>query len=179
MKKEIVKKFFEFLEKREKQEFPLPAYGTILEMPKKLKVKGDVDIFERNGDNQIFPEELEVGGDFAAFTNPKNPLPRILKASGHITFQHLYRQTVLPETMQGRSIAFIDCYIPQIPDNLTFPLFISIEGSTVAEIPKNMKTDGVFYCANTPLSRKFTAEEIKALITNRGGSVLAVETEEL
>lgn len=179
MKKEIVKKFFEFLEKREKQEFPLPAYGTILEVPKKLKVKGDVDIFERYGDDQIFPEELEVGGDFAAFTNPKNPLPRVLKASGHITFQRLHRQTILPETMQGTSIAFIDCDITQIPDNLTFPMFISIEGSTVAEIPKNMKTDGVFYCANTPLSRKFTAEEIKALITNRGGSVLAVKTEEL
>jgi len=50
-----------------------------------------------------------------------------------------------------------------------------IVGTKIDDIPPNLRVN-TLYCCNTPLSKKYSAEDIKHLILSRGGQVDVVNT---
>ena len=82
--------------------------------------------------------------------------------------------TKLPNnlTKVGGFLNLYESNIKELPDNLTVDgsLYIT-DNNYISELPKSLIVNGHFYCGNTPLSKKYTKEEIKQLYPNIKGNV--------
>ena len=61
--------------------------------------------------------------------------------------------------------------IKSLPNNLTVNNDVSLNGSLINSIPKNLQISGYLDLRNTPISKKYTKDEIRKLIEKNGGSV--------
>ena len=61
--------------------------------------------------------------------------------------------------------------ITSLPDNLKVKNYLDLLFSNLSSIPKGLKVDGDLFLANTPLSQKYTPEEIKKMIEDKEGYV--------
>ena len=61
--------------------------------------------------------------------------------------------------------------ITELPKNLEVYGYLSIEGTLISEIPEGLKIHGIFWVNNTPLSKKYTEDQIRKMIIDRGGYI--------
>ena len=91
-------------------------------------------------------ETLWLGG------YPEETLPPILKTVG--------------------ALDLMDSQIKYLPDGLNIKGdWLDLRGSQIEEIPKNLKVKGEIWLNDTPLSRKYNAEELEIMIYDRGGKI--------
>jgi len=96
-------------------------------------------------------EDLNVEGDFYLYNKPLSSLPDNFQVERHL---------------------FLDSTkISSLPDNLTVGGNLSLEKTPLSSIPKNLKVGGVFFIGQTPLAKKYSEEQIRKMIEEKGGKV--------
>ena len=100
MKKEIVKRIFDFLEEKEEHKVPF-RWKLINNEPlakEDLNVKGDLDLSQ----TQItsLPEGLKVGGDLYLMFSTISSLPDGLKVGGDLNLYKCVKLASLPEGLK-------------------------------------------------------------------------------
>lgn len=78
----------------------------------------------------------------------------------------------LPENFSTSAfIRLAGTSIKSLPNNLTVNNDVSLNGSLINSIPKKLQITGYLDLRNTPISKKYTKDEIRKLIEKNGGSV--------
>ena len=130
MKKETVKKFFEFLEKKEKKE---NIVAKLITSPESL------------------PEGLEVKGTLWLKNIPIQSLPKGLKVGG--------------------SLWLYNTSIQSLPERLEVGETLWIYNTPIQSLPKGLEVGGNLHLVDTPFSEKYSREEIRKMIEDRGGYI--------
>lgn len=152
MKKQTVKQFFEFLEKREKA-IPPFLYKLILSpetlTEEELTVEGDLDLW--GIDIKRLPEGLKVKGSLGLEDSIIEDLPEGLEVGGSI---HLMNTASLK----------------RLPDNLTVGRSLHIDFTYFEDVPVNLKIKGNLHARNSKLIRKY-GKDLRKEIEIKGGYV--------
>ena len=62
--------------------------------------------------------------------------------------------------------------LTKLPDKLHVTQSLTILRTSIEELPDNLYVGGSLYMANTPLADKYTDEEIREMITSKGGTLI-------
>ncbi|CAB4138631.1 hypothetical protein UFOVP331_191 [uncultured Caudovirales phage] len=93
----------------------------------------------------------KVKGDLSLYSTPITSLPKNLTVGG-----------------------FLDLYgapITSLPDNLSVKGNLNIYGTKITSLPDNLNVGGNLSLKDTPLSKKYSKEEIKAMVPNVKGEI--------
>lgn len=150
MKKETVKKFFEFLDRKENK----TAHTTVFvfspeTIPKGFVVEGDLDL--KYTSIQYLPEGLMVRGDLDLMYTSIQSLPKILTVRGSLNLQ--------------------ETPIQSLPKGLSVGRSLRLTRSSIQSLPEELAVGMSLYLGDTPLSRKYTQGEIQRMIESTGGYV--------
>lgn len=181
MKKEIVGEFFKFLRRKESRDIPFFLYGNIVQMPERMVIEGDLSIFDTDLEwysleKFYFPETLEVRGDLRLFGSRYDILPETLTIQGNVGFSGLEPHHIFPKQVLAKSVLFGETTIKDISFNIRTKNYLSIEESKIEKISGKLEVGTTFFCGDAPLSEKYTEEEIKKMIEDRGGSFHKIDT---
>lgn len=150
MKKETAKKFFEFLEKKEGKE--------------DLKTKL---IFSP----ETLPEGLEVGESLNLSGTSIKYLPEGLKVGKNLDLGNTLIRS-LPEGLKVKgSLSLYGTPIQSLPEGLEVAGYLRLNNSSVQFLPKGLKVGWSLQARETPLSKKYTEEEIRKMIEDGGGYI--------
>lgn len=138
-------------------------------LPKSLTVLGDLFAQDR--------DVLEVscaGGDLFAYRVNNLTITEDCKMNRLIIKDSGIR--LLPDNLKINWLNASNCkWLTKFPTNLTCQ-YVNLDNSDIQDVPYNLSCFSLD-CKNTPLSKKYTPEEIKALIQDRGGEVQVVRTD--
>lgn len=159
MKKETVKKFFEFLEKKEEKETLIP---TLVLDPHSL---------------ESFETEEHLDLSFL----PIKELPKTVKIGGDLILRYSTIEK-LPENLEvGGTLDLTQTYIQDLPDGLQVGFAIGgdlrLTGTYVEYLPYYLKVRGDLYIGNTPLlvDRRtgvyLTQKDIRQILLDKSGEV--------
>jgi hypothetical protein len=102
-------------------------------------------------DYKIDPEDLNVKGSLDLIGTPIQSLPDNLTVQGTL---HLLRTP-----------------IQSLPDNLKVGRWLVLKKTAIDSIPNNLKVGEVLFLVETPLAKKYTEEQIRSMIEEKGGYV--------
>lgn len=142
---------------------------SLKELPEGLRVREDLDLSK--GVTFISPG-LRVDGILTVEQGcPLEELPNNLKVGGSLDLR-LSNIKRLPDNLTlNYHLNISDTEISKLPENLTVRRSLFIGGTNISEIPKNLKVGSVFSTIDTPLSKKYTRAQIKALVEAKGGVI--------
>jgi hypothetical protein len=143
MKKEALKRIFEFIKEKEGHNLPflwkLMANEPLTE--EDLNVKGDLDFSQ--SEIESLPEGLKISGDLDLSFSKIMLLPKGLKVGGHLD---------LTET----DIEFL-------PKGLEVGGYLAIRYTKITSLPKGLEVGATLYIKNTALL-EYTDEELKEMV---------------
>ncbi len=164
MKKEALKRIFEFLEEKGEHIIPLPVKIKLATPIAKedLNVKGDLKIV--NGFNLTsLPEGLKVGGILYLSNSNITSLPKGLEVGGDL-FLSSSKITSLPEGLKvGKDLHLDYTNITSLPEGLEVDFNIHFNQSTIKSLPKGLKVGGFIFIRNTPLI-KYSDNQLREMI---------------
>jgi len=99
-------------------------------------------------------DELNVKGDLSFEDTKISSLPDNLTVGGYL---NLYKTK-----------------ISSLPDNLTVGGSLYLSRTPISSLPKNLQVELRIYLKNTPLADKYSKEQIKQMIEEKGGYVTAI-----
>ena len=80
--------------------------------------------------------------------------------------------TSLPDNLKvGGTLTLENTPIASLPNNLEVKGILDISDTLITSIPSSLKVDYHISLHNTPLSKKYTKEEIQKIIEEKGGYV--------
>ena len=62
--------------------------------------------------------------------------------------------------------------LTKLPDNLHVDSYLDLDNSGIINIPNNLYVEGDLYIYNTPLAKKYSSDQIREMITSKGGTVI-------
>ena len=62
--------------------------------------------------------------------------------------------------------------LTELPDNLHVGDLLWLVRTNISEIPNNLYVDGDLYINDTPLANKYTNQQIREMITSKGGTLI-------
>ena len=114
-------------------------------------------------------EELYVDGDLYLSESKIISLPDNLYVNGNL-YLSKSKIKVLPNNLKvGGSLDLCYTKITTLPDNLKVTGDLYINYTYVETIPNNLNIWGYFFIYNTPLSERYSKEEIRKMIEDKGG----------
>ena len=102
-------------------------------------------------DFKLSPEELNIERDLYLAETSIEFLPDNLTVNGHLWLE--------------------DTYIKSLPDNLTVEGALLLSNTPIESLPDNLKVGVHLYLDYTPLAKKYTEEQIRSMIEEKGGYV--------
>lgn len=148
--------FFKFLE--DKVEKKVPIIARLIYSPQSLS-----------------QEELVIPGNLNLERKKVTSLPNNLKVKGSL-FLSKSSITSLPNNLEVGGGEFTGLYldktkITSLPDNLKVNGSLFLDDSKISSIPNNLQVEGSLTFPRTPLSDKYTVEQIRQVIEDKGGFV--------
>ena len=64
-----------------------------------------------------------------------------------------------------------DTKISSLPDNLTVGGYLYLDSTKISSLPDNLTVKGNLYLDQTPLAEKYSKEQIRKMIEEKGGKV--------
>ena len=98
---------------------------------------------------EVTDEDLNVEGDLDLEDSPITTLPDNLKVGGSLD-------------LSGSPIT-------SLPDNLKVGDFLDLQDTPITSLPDGLKVGSTLYLDNTSLAEKYTKEEIRKMIEDKGG----------
>ena len=148
--------FFKFLEDKADRRVPIKV--KLIHAPESLS-----------------QEELVISGNLNLERSKVTSLPNNLKVKGSL-FLSKSSITTLPDNLEVGAGEFTGLYldktkITSLPDNLKVDGSLFLDDSKISSIPNNLQVEGSLTFPRTPLSDKYTVEQIRQIIEDKGGFV--------
>ena len=157
MKRETIEKILNFLEENEGKEIPeiWSFIHKIETHPDGVQYRYKYDLYLINSNITKLPNDLYVTGD--------------------LELVHCKQLTKLPDKLyvEGNLILENCNQLTKLPDNLYVKESLALDGTNITELPNNLYVGCNLYIENTPLASKYTDEEIREMITSKGGTIKA------
>ena len=94
-----------------------------------------------------------------------------LNVEGYLNLSHT-KITSLPDNLEvGGDLGLAVTKITSLPDNLQVGGNLMLNHLKISSIPNNLKVGRSLFLDNTPLAEKYTKEEIRKIIEDKGGYV--------
>ena len=143
---------FKFLEDKKGKKIPLKF--KLIHAPETLtkedlNVEGDLNL--KNTKISSLPDNLKVEGSLNLENTQISSLPDNLKVWGYLSLENTP--------------------ISSLPDNLTVGGFLDLRYTQITSLPDNLKVGGYLFLKNTPLADKYSKEQIRKMIEEKGGKV--------
>jgi hypothetical protein len=127
--------------------------SKITKLPNDLYVVGSLNLFNCKQLTKL-PDKLYVGNYLDITQTNITELPNDLHVEGYIDLISCKRLKELPSNLYvGKSLKLWGC------EQLT-------------KLPDKLYVGGYLYIENTPLAKKYTNEEIREMITSKGGTII-------
>jgi len=141
----------------------------ITSLPDGLTVNGTLDL--SNTPITSLPNGLTVNGTFNLRNTPITSLPVSLTFGGSLYLQKT-QITSLPDgfTVNG-ALDLEKTKITSLPDNLTVRDSLFLSDNNIKSLPAGLKVGGSIHLKNTPISKKYSENEIHKMIQDKGGNV--------
>lgn len=154
MKKQTVKQFFEFLEKKEKTESPF--LFRLVFSPESFGKK-----------NFIYDGNLELDS-VSIETLPENLTVKGVLDLENSLIRHLPKKLVVEESLVlSNAVA-----VRELPDNLVVGRDLWLDFTYIEDIPKNLQVGGTIFVGNSNILAKYgSIEAIKEAILKKGGHI--------
>ena len=124
--------------------------------------------------NEKIQQYIKDGGkgDLDLSSTPITSIPDTLVKVGGNLFLNNTQITSLHNNLKvDKSLLFLHTKIKSLPDNLKVGEQLYLSFSKIDSIPNNLQVDGDISLYRTSLAKKYTAEEIKQMIEDKGGYV--------
>ena len=162
MNRETIEKILNFLETKEGKELPGSWFASI----RKLNL---IKELENHPDNIRYIHE----GDLHLSNTNITKLPNDLYVKGDLYLFNSKQITKLPDKLHvGGNLVLNNSNITELPDKLHVGRYLVLNNSNLTELPNNLYIDGDLYIKGTPLSKKYSHEEIREMITSKGGTII-------
>lgn len=125
-------------------------FKDIRELPKDLIVGGDLDLLGCKSLNN-FPETVKVGGSICLIQSTAINLPTNFKVNGDLDLSYTP--------------------ISSIPERLTVEGNLNLRNTLINDLPKSLNVSGNLRIAGSPISKKYTEEELKSMLPNVRGTI--------
>jgi hypothetical protein len=105
--------------------------------------------------------------------NPKdfNLSPEELNVKGNLDLRRT-QITSLPDNLTVERNLWLDnTPIKSLPDNLTVEGNLDLTETQIQSLPRNLKVKAWIFLSYTPLAEKYTKEQIRSMIEEKGGTV--------
>jgi len=138
---------------------------------KYIKDGSQGDLILSDSPVEKLPDNLmKVGGSLSLINTPVKELPDNLKVGGHL-FLHGTQIEELPYNLKvDGSLDLENTQVEKLPDNLKIGKGLILDNTPIKQLPNNLELRSLSL-RNTPLSRKYTKQQIKDLIEQKGGYV--------
>jgi hypothetical protein len=147
MKKEALKRIFDFLEEKEE---------------KKPKIYGSI-AWKILFNDPIIKEDLIVQGDLDISTLNITHLPKGLKIIGNADFRFSSLKTFPKNLFVEGSLNFEWTRFKSLSDGLYIGRNLFLSDSDIETLPKGLKVGGILFISDTPLA-KLSDEKIREMI---------------
>ena len=183
MDRNTIENILNFLKTNEDKELPRSWFDSI----EKLK------LIERL-ENHIGGIQFKHVGDLNLEGSNIRKLPKYLYVTGYLTLYDCKQLTELPDKLHvggsfwiddsnitelpdylhvGRSLDLQDCKeLIKLPNGLHVGESLDLRGTNISEIPNNLYVGVDLFIRDTPLAEKYTDEEIRNIITSKGGTIV-------
>jgi hypothetical protein len=111
--------------------------------------KGDLDL--RNTPITTLPNDLTVGGDLNLYKTKVTSLPNGLTVGGYLDLEKTK--------------------VTSLPNGLTVGGSLYLDGSKITTLPNDLTVRGDLGLSNTPISKKYSKEEIKKMVPGVKGYI--------
>ena len=164
MKTETIENIFNFLNTKEGKEIP----QTVLDFIAKEK-------FIQELENHPDDVQYRYEGDLSLSGRNITKLPNDLYVTGDLDLVHCKQLTKLPDKLhvEGNLILENCNQLTKLPDNLYVKESLALDGANITELPNNLYVGWNLYIYNTSLAKKYTDDEIREMITSKGGTIKA------
>lgn len=182
MNRETIKNILTFLKEKEGHELPKAWVDLI----KKLKLiqelenhpdgtqykhRGSLDL--RDSTIRKLPNDLHVTGYLDLRKTKITKLPNDLYVDGYLNLRYCQYLTELPDGILVEGTLHLNSLnITKLPDNLfvwgNLELFSC---QKLIELPENLYVGRDVYIYDTLLAEKYTNEEIREIVTSKGGKI--------
>ena len=99
----------------------------------------------------LTPDDLKIKGSLDLMDTPITSLPYGLEVGGYLDLRNTK--------------------ITSLPSGLKVGGFLDLSYSKITSLPNGLEVEGNLELRNTPLSKKYTEEEIRKMIEDKGGNV--------
>jgi len=162
MEAKTIEKIFNFLQNNEGKEIPSKWFDLM----KKLKL---IEELENHPDGSQYRYE----GNLDLYDEQLTKLPNDLYVDGWLGLSHCQQLTKLPDKLYvGKTLSISKTNIKELPDNLYVGGNLFLIGTSIEEIPNNLYVGKNLFIKDTPLAKKYTDEEIREMITSKGGTMI-------
>jgi hypothetical protein len=134
-------------------------------------MKGDLDLSESLITS--LPDELtKVGGDLDLYKASITSLPdNLTEIEGNLDLIHTPITSLPSNLTVGGALNLEYTLITSLPDNLSVGRSLYLSKNKITSLPNNLRVGGNLYLLTTPLSKKYSKDEIKAMVPNVKGYI--------
>jgi len=119
----------------------------------------------------LTPEDLRVEGDLNLNDTKITSIPKGLEVWGFLDLENTNISSLPDNLTVGTYLGLEDSKIVSLPDNLYVGSGLYIQYTNINSIPNNLKVGGSLYMLDTPLAGRYTKDEIRRIIEDKGGWV--------
>ena len=115
--------------------------------------------------------KFKIAGDVILWNSNIKSLGNLVEVEGYLD---LYGTNIasLPDNLKvGGYLGLTNTKIKSLPDNLYVGGFLGLSDTKIKSLPDNLHVGGCLYLNKTPLSKKYSKEEIRKMIEDKGGFV--------
>ena len=182
MKRETIENILNFLKEKEGKETPKKWFDSIEKLKLIYELENHPDGIQYRYEGMLplsdsnitkLPDNLYVGNSLD-LTRCKEltKLPDNLYVGYHL-YLTASNITELPNNLYvGGNLFLNNSNITELPYKLHVGRYLVLNNSNLTELPNNLYIDGDLYIKGTPLSKKYSHEEIREMITSKGGTII-------
>ena len=127
--------------------------SNIRKLPKYLYVTGYLNLYDCKQLTEL-PDKLHVGGSFWIDYSNITELPEYLHVRHNLDLQ--------------------DCKeLIKLPNGLHVGESLDLRGTNISELPNDLYIGWNLFIKGTPLAENYTVDEIRKMITTKGGKIIA------
>lgn len=157
MKRETIENILNFLKEKEGKE--IPQDWNLIE---RLETHPDGAQYRYKGNLSLsysyitkLPNDLYVDGSLYLIETDITKLPNKLHVDGTLSLKGCNQLT-------------------ELPDNLYVGYILNLRNTNISEIPDNLYVGDDLFIYDTPLAHNYTDDEIREMITSKGGTIIGL-----
>ena len=145
MKKEALKRIFDFLEEKGEHRTPF--------------------LWKLQNNIPLTKEELNVEGDLNLYKTNITSLPKGLKVGGNLDLYHCKHLTSLPKGLKvGSYLWLAETNITSLPEGLEVGSSLDLSFSKITSLPKGLVVNGDLDLTGTPLADDYNQDELREMV---------------